>query len=314
METTSVKPRVSPKDFFLWVGAMISLYASVIALIMLLFSYIDYAYPDALSYADPYSSGTRFAIASLIILSPTFLILMRIIRRDIERNAEKADIWVRRWALYFVLFIAGITIVGDLITLVNTFLNGEVTMRFALKVAVILLIAAGFFMHFLADLKGYWRTYPRRVMYVNFGAGIVVLLVIASGFLIIGSPNGARDYRFDEQRINDLTGLQYQITNYWQAKQKLPQSLSDLNSMLNGNIVPTDPASGKSYRYEVSGPLSFKLCATFAKESRVTNTTSRPIAPYPAKDVYGNETWQHGTGETCFTRTIDPAFYPPLTK
>jgi len=311
MDQTTNKPRVTPKDFFLWAGAMVALYASVVALITLLFSYIDYAYPDALAYyVDPYSGSMRFAIASLIVLAPTFLILMRIIRRDIEANTQKNDLWIRRWALYFTLFIAGSSLVIDLITLINFFLNGDVTTRFVLKVLVVFLVAGGFFMHFLADLRGYWREFPKRVAYVSYAAGVAVLLTVLGGFFIIGTPNSAREYRFDDQRVNDLTNLQYQVTNYWQAKQKLPSSLDDLNNALNGSFVPKDPSTGANYRYEATGPLSFKLCSTFSKVSR-QNSSSRPDMPYPVKAEFGGESWYHGAGETCFDRTIDPSFYPP---
>lgn len=313
MDQMNPQARVTPKDFFLWAGAMVALYWSVGSLLALLFSYIDYAYPDALSYVDPYSSSMRFAIASLIVLAPTFLLLMRVIRKDIERNAGKFDLWVRRWALYFTLFIAGLSIVIDLITLINTYLNGDVTMRFALKVLVVFLVAAGFFMHFLADLKGYWQKFPQRASYVNYGAGLVVLLVIVAGFYIIGSPNTARLYRFDDQRVNDLTTIQYQVTNYWQAKQKLPESLAVLNDPVTGTIVPTDPDTNASYRYEATGATSFKLCATFAKETRdAARSTTAPA--YPENGMKGATNWQHGAGESCFDRVIDPSFYPPLTK
>lgn len=310
-----MKPKASPKDFFLWAAAMVSLYASVVSLIMLLFSYIEYAFPDALSYVDPYSTSIRFAIASLVVLAPTFLILMRVIRSDIEGAPEKFDLWVRRWALYFTLFVAGITIVVDLITLINYFLNGDVTTRFVLKVLVVLLVAGGFFLHFLADLKGYWRTFPVRVKYVNYAAGLVVLATIVGGFFIIGSPGSTRLYRFDDQRVGDLTNLQYQVVNYWQAQEKLPVTLADLADPLSGNYVPVDPDTGASYRYEVTGPLSFKLCATFARETREgTNVMTREAVPYPVKGEFGSENWKHGVGETCFDRTIDPARYPPFNK
>ncbi|HVU75265.1 MAG TPA: DUF5671 domain-containing protein, partial [Candidatus Paceibacterota bacterium] len=156
-------PRVTPKDFFLWAGAMVSLYISVFSFITLLFEYINHAYPDGLAYTyDPYSGAMRFAIASLIVLFPTYLTLMRVIRNDIAAHPEKNDLWVRRWALMLTIFIAGATVVVDLITLINYFLGGDVTMRFVLKVAVVLLVAGGFFLHFLADVKGYWSREPQK--------------------------------------------------------------------------------------------------------------------------------------------------------
>src|SRR3989344_5235841 len=119
------KPRVTPKDFFLWAGAMIALYGSVISFITLLFQYINYAYPDPLTYyVDPYSGSIRFAMASLIVLMPVTIALMRFIRNDIVRDAMKSELWVRRWALVLTVFVAGSTVVGDLIALVNGFLGG----------------------------------------------------------------------------------------------------------------------------------------------------------------------------------------------
>src|SRR5438105_182995 len=153
------KPRITAKDFFLWAGAMVAFYWSVIAYIYLVFDYINYAFPNALSYypTDPYQSGISFGMASIIVLLPLYMFLMRIIRRDIARDASRAEIWVRRWALILTLFVAGITVAIDLITLLTTFLNGQdLTTAFLLKVAVVFLVAAGVFMHFIADLRGFW--------------------------------------------------------------------------------------------------------------------------------------------------------------
>src|SRR3989338_6978233 len=118
------KPKVTPKDFFLWAGAMVALYGSVISFITLLFQYINHAYPDPLTYyyVEPYSGSMRFAMASLIVLVPLTIVLMRFIRNDIARDTVKAELWVRRWALVLTVFVAGATVIGDLIALVNGFL------------------------------------------------------------------------------------------------------------------------------------------------------------------------------------------------
>ena len=59
--------------------------------------------------------------------------------RDIAKVPEKADIWIRRWRIYLTLFLAVVLIGGDLIALINTYLNGEITARFIYKVIVIIL-------------------------------------------------------------------------------------------------------------------------------------------------------------------------------
>ncbi len=312
------KPRVTPKDFFIWAGAMIALYASVFSLVSLLFEYINFIYPDALNaYVDPYSSGMRYDIASLMVLFPLLLVLMRVIRRDITRDASKKDTWVRRWALMLTLFVAGATIAIDLITLINYFLGGDVTTRFILKIVVVLLVAGGGFLHFLADIAGYWITFPKRAHAVGWGAGIVVLASIASGFLIMGSPAVVRLNRFDDQKVNDLTNIQWQIVNYYQQKGTLPAALADLNDPISGSIIPIDAQTQAAYIYKSVAPLSFQLCATFNTASRPQNgratAYAKPVSssvPVGGPSDLENQTWQHASGETCFTRTIDPERYP----
>jgi hypothetical protein len=313
------KPKVTPKDFFLWAGAMIALYWSVFSLLALLFSYIDYAFPDALNYSvDPYSGGMRFAMASLIVLFPLYLYLMRLIRNDIAYEQSKNELWVRRWLLVFTIFVAGLTVVGDLVTLINYFLGGDVTTRFVLKVAVVLLISSGVLMHFIADIRGYWKQYPERARMVGFGAGALILVSIVAGFFIMGTPGQVRLYRFDDQKVQDLQNIQWQLVNYWQSKGTLPTSLDQLNDPISGVVVPTDPETRESYGYTKSGVLSFSLCANFNAATQPNSPTvmrypAAPSVPIPAgiKGVDLNtEPWTHAAGNVCFDRTIDPERYP----
>lgn len=302
-------PKVTPKDFFLWAGAMIALYGSVISFITLLFQYINYAFPDPLAYiyAEPFSGAIRFAMASLIVLVPVTIGLLRALRRDIEANPAKQDLWIRRWILVLTVFVAGAAVVGDLITLINYFLGGDITMRFVLKVLVLLLVAGGVFLHFLADLRGYWTANPSYARMVGYGAGVVVLLSIIAGFFIMGSPTQVRLYRFDSQKVSDLQNIQWQIVNYWQQKQALPNNLADLNDPISDWDEPKDPQTEQAYRYEKTGDLTFKLCATFNADSKEAQYERMPSSAIGA--IEGN--WDHGAGEVCFDRTIDPERYPP---
>lgn len=311
------KPKTTAKDFFLWAGAIVSFYWSVIAFILLTFDYINYTFPNALSQypVDPYQSGISYEMASVIVLFPLYLLLIRLIQNDIVRDPSRKEIWVRRWALILTLFIAGIAMATDLITLLTTFLNGEaLTIAFLLKVFVIFLIAAGVFMHFIADLRGYWDTYPQRRNMVRVGVTICVLGTIIAGFFIVGTPAQARLQRYDAQKVSDLQNIQSNITTYYQAKQKLPATITDLNNSLQYGPIPVDTQTGVAYGYEATGALSFKLCAVFNTQSRVNQVTyTQPMAVTPSgsKEVQPDN-WQHASGTVCFERTIDPSFYPPL--
>ncbi len=314
METTS-KPRVSPKDFFLWAGAMLAFYVSVFAFISLLFEYINYTFPDALTYMPPaYSGSMRFDISALIVLFPVFLVLMRLIRSGIARNPEKRDLWVRRWALMLTLFVAGVTVVIDLIVLITNYLGGDLTWPFLLKVLVVLLVVGAGFLHFLADMWGYWDENRSKANMVGWGAVALIVVVIATGFVIMGSPANVRLYRFDEQKVSDLQNIQWQTVNYWQQREKLPVSLSALADPISGYMPPIDPQSNQAYEYEVVGAKSFKLCATFNAETQTSAssaTYARPVAVGESGTLL-NDNWYHTEGRNCFVRVIDPARYPPL--
>src|SRR3989344_1914430 len=298
------RPKATPKDFFLWAGAMVTLYVGVVSLITLLFNYINYTFPDPLQYySDPYSSGIPYAMASLIVLTPVLMVLMRIIRRNIASDPSRNDIWVRRWALFLTVFVAGATIVVDLIVLLTSLLSGEeLTLAFLLKVLVVLLVAGAAFLHFLADLRGYWTSNASQARMVNWGVGVLVLVSILAGFVIVGTPQDARMYRLDQQKVNDLQSIQWQVVNFWQQKQAIPATLSELDDPLSGFVVPTDVQTGESYGYERTSNSSFRLCATFNMASRGGDMSV--AEPYR----YGGEqqNWSHEAVEVCFDRTIDP--------
>lgn len=308
--------KTTPRDFFLWAGAVIALYGSVISLITLLFEYVNRLFPDPLAYyGDPFGGAVRAAMAGVIVLVPTTIFLFRIIRTTIAREEGKAEIWVRRWALVLTVFIAVVVILVDLITLITTFLGGEITIRFALKAAGVLAIAAGVFGYFTADLKGYWGRNPRRAQFAGAAAGVIAIAAIVGGFFIIGSPSEIRMLRYDDQKVNDLQSIQHQVVTFYQQKGTLPQDLSELNDPLAYFVVPVDTQTQQPYGYTVTGPLSFELCATF---NRAADDMSGK-GSYPGYDrgympIESNESWMYAAGETCFTRSIDPERYPVFDR
>jgi hypothetical protein len=312
----AVKSRTSPKDFFLWLGVLITLYSSLIAFFTLIFDYINTAFPDPLSYvSDPYGGAIRSAMATIIVFVPILLGLLVTIRRDIVREPGKANIWVRRWTLVFTIFLATATGAVTLIILINTFLGGEITTRFILKSLVVLLVAVLIALHFLADLWGYWTLHRRKANYVGAGAGALAIMTIIAGFLIIGSPKHIRDLRLDQQRVSDLQNIQYNVISYWQLKRELPPSLEQLNDPLVGGSTPVDPVTHQAYEYRATAPLRFELCATFAANSipEAGSCGSYPSASCasPRGDLSADGALTHAAGHTCFSRTIDPQKYPP---
>ncbi|MDO8516282.1 MAG: hypothetical protein Q7S28_03465 [bacterium] len=154
--------------------------------------------------------------------------------------------------------------------------------------------------------------------FIRFVIGIVSVAIIA-GFFVAGSPTKQRMMKADQQRVNDLQSLQYAIINYWQAKQRLPVALADLNDPTRGVIVQKDPETGVDYEYSVTESLSFSLCAEFKTASDGTGDNMRLTKPMPAPMAVSegsplSDVWSHAEGRVCFDRKIDTDFYKPLTK
>lgn len=306
--------KTTPKDFFLTATAIASLYASLVSLIALLFEYIDRLVGDPFvgGYYDPYAGGIRFAISVLVVIFPLYIYFTRVLNKDIRLNPEKKDLWVRRWLLVLTIFLAGLTMVVDLIVLLNTFLGGEaLTSSFLLKTLTVFAIAGGVLWYYIRDIRGYWEQNER--LSVNIGRAVVALvaLTVISGFFIMGSPNEQRQLRYDSDRVSSLQQLQYTITEYYRNKRSLPESLEVLNDPLQSTYIPTDPETGESFSYTKTGPLTFTLCATFSQNSLVSSET-QPRTGYVQPEFDSH--WQHVAGETCFERTLDPDNYQPYPK
>ena len=140
---------------------------------------------------------------------------------------------------------------------------------------------------------------------------VIVIVLVLAGFFIVGSPKSERRRQFDQQRINDLSNIQWQIISYWQAKNKLPEKLDDLKDPIEGFVPPVDPETGDPYGYEVRGPLSFVLCAIFnleATDEARLRGLPKPAGRFPAGEQI---IWDHPAGRHCFERIIDPDLYKP---
>jgi hypothetical protein len=95
----------------------------------------------------------RWSIAYLVITFPVFVFLAAYIGRDVASNPTKRLSPVRRWLTYLTLFVAACALIGDFTTLVYNALAGDLTVRFTLKVLVVLVIAGAVFGYYLSDLR-----------------------------------------------------------------------------------------------------------------------------------------------------------------
>lgn len=303
--------KASPRDVFLHLLAIIGLYFGTFNLLTLLFQYINVAFPDPLQPNFGVGEAIRFSLAALIIVYPVFIWVSRFLHKDLMANPEKAEFRIRKWLLYFTLFAAALLIIGDLIALIRSFLGGELSVRFLLKVLAVLVVAGSILGYYRYDLRKGTEPVSMKAKWFVWVASAAVIAVIITGFFVAGSPFKQRLVRFDQEKTAHLQTVQWQILNFWQQKDELPQSLEQLQDPLSGFIVPRDPQTNEPYIYRVTGPLAFEICANFNLSSEETEIGkvryAYPTPPVPPEVVDAN--WEHGPGEKCFLRTIDPERY-----
>lgn len=309
---TNSKEKVSPRHVFLHLFVIIMLYAATVNFLTLVFQYINVWVADPLSEIGYYSYNRyyniiRFALSSFIVVFPVFILTSWFLNKSYLKNPAIREMKTRKWLVYFTLFAAALIIIGDLVSIVFTFLEGEITLRFILKALSILFVTGLIFGYYLWDVK----REKRFVYHKHFVWAVVIIAVIAiiTGFFIIGSPQKERLRRFDQQRVNDLSNIQWQIVEYWRKTERLPENLTNLEDEISGYRTPTDPQTKQPYEYNVRGENSFELCAEFNLESdeKSVIVPERTIS-LPKEE---NWNWEHTAGRVCFQRTIDKELYPP---
>lgn len=141
--------------------------------------------------------------------------------------------------------------------------------------------------------------------FIAAGAGLVV---IGIGLWTAGSPLKARYQKFDQARVAHLQAISSDLTQYWGAKNNLPQKLDELNDALRNINVPVDPETNAAYEYSRESDTNFKLCATFREAAKEEDSISKYSYYLTIPSIIGS-TWAHPAGHFCFARTIDKDFF-----
>lgn len=293
------------------------------ALGTLFFGIIEQSFPDRLS-ADPYvdvsaaMSGIHYAVAALLIGFPLYVGALFIWFRTFREDEGRTESRLSQWLTYIVLLAASVTLVGDLIAVVFTFLQGEITWRFFLKALTVFGIAGLIFgFYFLERRKiQYHQDIPRKTFQI-FGwsvAGIVSIGILL-GFFVGGSPETARKQGFDARRANDLSALAGCIQGYASDFGALPDSIDVLRRSSTYAYCASfvqDPETGKAYEYRVvassrmegeSRVGEFELCADFS----LASSGSREMA-YSDPSLWS----EHGVGRSCDTATAQLGTLAPV--
>lgn len=291
------------KNFALQLGSLIALYVSLGSLLTLLFGIITIAYPDP---ADNYylyeaaSQQIRFSIATLVVFFPTYLVLTRMVN-TIRRKEKGTYLTLTKWLIYLSLLVGGAVILGDLVAIINAFLEGELVIRFVLKALSVLVVVGAAFAYYLLDAKGHWQKNEKQSVEYGGAAAAIVVAVLVLGFFHTETPNEVREKRIDEQQVQDLNDMQWRIQDYYNLNGKLPGGIDEIYAGLE---APEANEGRAPYEYNILGDDRFELCAEFAEESTKDSlSVARPVV-FEGEVLKNPYNWDHGAGRWCFERAL----------
>lgn len=311
--------RSSTVDIMIGFFSFILLGIIVSALMTLFFEVINRYFPDAsvnAAYGSVVSSDSvHYSMSALFIGVPLYIFAARLWFRRFREDDGRVESRLTKWVTYLVLLAASVTIVGDLIAVLYTFLQGELSARFFLKATVVLGIAGMVFgFYALERRKIQYRHDISRRVFQYFGWGLlgVVVVGIVLGFTAVGSPSMERKRTFDARRASDLSELSACVNRFANEFSALPKTLSDLEQSTNYASCPqpVDPETGHPYGYRIiqnfdstadGSRAEYELCADFSLRSAAEDMPRGAMYPY------GNTSGKwgtHGAGKECDTEVV----------
>jgi hypothetical protein len=266
----------SAREAFMYLLQFATLGIWSVALVWLAYIVIERAFPNPTDFVPGTSLIQDLAgqLASIIIAFPIFILVSNAIVRDVRKRPEALDSGVRKWLTYLALVVAAIAMVTDAIFFLQSFLTGDLTIRFVLQTLVLLVVAGGIFWYYLGTVR---TTGSTRANDAVFGwlATAATALAIILGFIHIGSPQYEQQLSYDRQRVNDLSQIADGLKTF---KDSLPKELPTSKQF----ELKKDPESNRPYEYNPLHGTLYQLCAVFDE---------------PSVD----RIWKHSAGRTCFT-------------
>ena len=143
---------LSAREAFFYLLLFTTLFLSAFNFGVILFELIEKIFPDPAGSAYT-ASSLRWAVATVVVSFPIFLFLTVRLERELRKDPVQRDSKVRKWLTYLTLFLAAGFLIGDVVSLIYHVLEGELTVRFLLKVLVVAGIAGTVFGYYLYDLR-----------------------------------------------------------------------------------------------------------------------------------------------------------------
>lgn len=309
------KREASAREAFLYIVYFGLLGALASYLGGLAFGFVDVTFADSLFSVtnNRRADGLRWSVAVLLVGSPIFYVLGSFLAKQRRAEPERRASRVRAWLTYIAMIFAAMALIGDFIAVVYTFLSGEIGLRFALKAAVVAIIAGAVLITNLRDAERATSATDWISRAIAIFMAVVTAVLIVWAFSMIRSPGAARAKIADEQRIDDLKTIAHQIDCFYTEAGAAPTSLAELEAARAKRVsggaavlsdcakpIPEDPTSGEDYGLSALDEKRAEVCMLFQIGWRGEKTLERTIREnYRA--TQRTIVLPEAPGEACFT-------------
>ena len=121
---------------------------------------------------------------------------------------------------------------------------------------------------------------------------VLVVPLIILGFFVVGSPSTQKAVQLDRTKMTDFNQIDSIVQSYYVKNKTLPSAINQIKDFYP-HINIQDPDTHADYKYKVTSPTTYKLCTTFALESKGDGA-----------DLY-YEAKSHKKGNDCIPYTLD---------
>ena len=291
------------KFTFLYLLSLVSLAFFAVSVGIILFQLINKNITDIVeSYNTRYSiEALRFALSAMIVSAPVYLVSVWQINKSLFSGVLSKDSAIRKWLTYFIVLVTSLIMIGETIGVINNFLNGELTLKFILKSATVLIIAGAIFYYYLRDIKREEVENKKDgLIKIYFYATVIISVIIfIAGIFFVESPMEARARRFDNEVVNRLSMIENAVQQYYTEENKLPESLEMVKEEVD-YITEDDlrnPVTKKIFELKILDAKKYELCTEFQR-SNINDSD-----PYESKDYFASN-WEHDAGYQCIEKKV----------
>jgi hypothetical protein len=295
----------APKFAFYYLLSLLGLIFTAVSSGSVIFQIINKYVEDPLAgYGQIFNSeALKFAISAIIIAAPIYYILMWQINKSIVKGELHKDSSLRKWLTYFILFVSSVVVLGTLIGIINSYLDGDLTTQFILKSLAAITIAGIVFTYYFFDIKRGVDVKISQNFVFNkiyfYGSLFLVLVCLVSAFLLTESPAQTRSRKFDEQIVYNFEHIYFTLEQYYTDNKSLPATLDALLADKRYYLPPNvskEPGTDNLIVYKIIKDNAFQLCANF----KTTNRDKQSLQ----EDAYNAAKWTHDSGYQCIEQAI----------